>query len=97
MGGSSVAFDADRSKIYCDLITTSLGEPARQALKNVDSHKYEYQSDFARSYVAQGGAEGGAAVLIRQITSRFGPIDSQLEGRIRQRPSGELETSASVC
>ena len=85
---ASAGLDADRSKIYCDLIMTSLGEAARQALKNVDSYKYEYQSDFARSYVAQGGS----AVLMRQLTTRFGPIDSRLEGRIRQLSIAELET-----
>ena len=53
---------------------SSLGEAARQALKNMDAGKYEYQSDFARGYFAQGRAEGlaegeahGRAALIIRL------------------------------
>jgi hypothetical protein len=104
---ASVRLDADRSKIYCDLIMNSLGEAARHALKNMDARKYEYQSDFARQYVAQGRAEGVAegkaegraegeahgrvALIFRQLTFRFGQIDSHTESRIRRASIAELE------
>jgi flagellar biosynthesis/type III secretory pathway protein FliH len=82
---------------------SSLGEAARHALKNMDARKYEYQSDFARQYIAQGRAEGEAqgraegeahgraALVIRQLTSRFGPIGSLAEARIRRASIAELE------
>jgi flagellar biosynthesis/type III secretory pathway protein FliH len=82
---------------------SSLGEAARQALKNMDARKYEYQSDFARQYIAQGRAEGAAegraegeahgraALVIRQLRSRFGPMDSQAEGRIQKATIAELD------
>jgi hypothetical protein len=92
---ATLGLDADRSKIYFDLILNSLGEAARQALKNMDARKYEYQSDFARQYVAQGRAqgvvEGGVALIARLLTFRFGPIDSQTQARIERASIAELE------
>lgn len=49
--------DDDRSRFYHDLVYTSLNEASRRALE-VLMKGYEYQSDFAKKYVAQGRAEG---------------------------------------
>src|SRR3954469_736013 len=49
--------DDDRVKLYCDLVYNSLNEAARRALEAI-MKGYEYQSDFAKKYVAQGRAEG---------------------------------------
>jgi len=49
--------DDDRVKLYCDLVYNSLNEAARRALEEI-MKGYEYQSDFAKKYVAQGRAEG---------------------------------------
>ncbi|MEJ1962525.1 MAG: DUF4351 domain-containing protein [Gammaproteobacteria bacterium] len=96
---ASRGLDSDRSRIYFDLIINSLGEAARQALNNMDACKYEYQSDFARQYIALGKTEGRAegevhgraALIIRQLTSRFGPIDSHTQTRIRKSSIVDLE------
>ncbi len=83
---ASAALDADRSKLYCDLILSSLSEAAQQALEHMDAHTYEYQSNFARRYVAQGRAEGEvrgrADLLARQLTIRFGPLTVEVHSRI---------------
>jgi len=50
-------FDDDRVKLYCDLVYNSLNEAARRALEAM-MKGYEYQSDFAKKYVAQGRVEG---------------------------------------
>jgi hypothetical protein len=88
---ASLGLDADRSKIYFDLILNSLGEAARQALKNMDARKYEYQSDFARRYIAQGEVHGRAALIMRLLTFRFGSVDSQAESRVQRASIAELE------
>ncbi len=44
--------------MYFDLVLASLSKAARQELQAMDPAKYEYQSEFARRYVAQGRAEG---------------------------------------
>jgi hypothetical protein len=49
--------DDDRAKFYYDLVYNSLNEAARHALETM-MKGYEYQSDFAKKYVAQGRAEG---------------------------------------
>ncbi len=49
--------DDDRVRLYYDLIYNSLDEAARRSLE-VLMKGYEYQSDFAKKYVAQGRAEG---------------------------------------
>ena len=47
--------DDDRAGFYYDLVYNSLNQAARRELETM---KHEYQSDFARRYVAQGLAEG---------------------------------------
>ncbi|HBL25379.1 MAG TPA: hypothetical protein DD490_00920 [Acidobacteria bacterium] len=47
----------DRAELYYDLVYNSLNEAARRALE-ATMKGYEYQSDFARRYVAQGRTEG---------------------------------------
>jgi hypothetical protein len=51
--------DDDRVRLYYDLVYNSLNEAARRALETI-MKGYEYQSDFAKKYVAQGRAEGRA-------------------------------------
>src|SRR5215210_361204 len=49
--------DDVRARLYYDLVYNSLNEAARRALEAM-MKGYEYQSDFARKYVAQGRVEG---------------------------------------
>jgi hypothetical protein len=51
--------EAERVRLYVDLALSSLSEAARHALEELmASGTYEYQSEFARKYVAQGREEG---------------------------------------
>ena len=59
--GAAVGLDEERCRIYTDLVMASLGEAARRAMEDLMSTgNYEYQSEFARRYVAQGRTEGKA-------------------------------------
>ena len=49
--------DDDRVRLYYDLVYNSVNEAARRTLEAM-MKGYEYQSDFAKKYVAQGRAEG---------------------------------------
>ncbi len=81
--------DAERSRLYLDLVLFSLSEAARAALEAIMIQGYEYQSDFARRYFSQGrqaGVEigqrqGQCAVLIRLAEQRFGAMPA--ESRVR--------------
>ena len=56
--------DPGRLRLYLDLALCSLNEVARTALEALmKSGNYEYQSEFARKYVAQGREEGREAGL----------------------------------
>jgi hypothetical protein len=51
--------EAERVRLYVDLAMSSLSEAARSALEALmRSDKYEYQSEFARKYVAEGLQKG---------------------------------------
>ncbi len=51
--------DDERVRLYVDLVLGSLSKSARVALEALmKSGNYEYQSEFARKYVAQGREEG---------------------------------------
>jgi hypothetical protein len=49
--------DDDRARFYYDLVYNSMNDAARRSLETM-MKGYEYQSDFAKKYVAQGHAEG---------------------------------------
>jgi predicted transposase YdaD len=60
-------------------VVTDREETARRTLEAM-MKAYEYQSDFARKYVAQGRAEGRA--------------EGRLEGRVEGRVEGRTEEAA---
>jgi hypothetical protein len=59
--------DEDRAGLYCDLVYNSLNDAARRALEAM-MKGYEYQSDFAKKYVAQGRTEGRTEGLVEGLT-----------------------------
>ena len=95
---ASVGLDAERSTLYFDLVAASLSEAARKALQSMDPTKYEYQSEFARRYIAQGESRGRAAgkadVVLKQLAVRFGPLAAEVVARVRAAPVAELDIFA---
>jgi hypothetical protein len=91
---ASSGLDDDRSRLYFDLVSSSLSEAARRELQAMDFAKYEYQSDFAKRYVAQGRAEGRAEVIIRQLTLRYGELPPAVQSQIAEASLAELDAIA---
>ena len=113
---ASQGLDADRSTLYFDLVLASLSEAARRELQAMDPAKYEYQSEFAKRYFAQGieqgiergiergieqgieqgmalgATEGRAAMVLRLLSVRFGPLNEDIEARIRRASIAELDS-----
>ena len=83
--------DADRSKLYFDLIQHALSEGARRALQNMALRNYEYQSEFARTYVAQGRREGRADLLSQLLVRRFGALPETVRTRLAAASVDELD------
>ncbi|WP_051022809.1 hypothetical protein [Nocardia pneumoniae] len=61
--------DDEHVKMYYDLGVAALSKTARHRLEELmtSAFKYEYQSDFARKYVAQGRDEGRAEEAARLL------------------------------
>jgi hypothetical protein len=91
---ASVGLDDDRSTLYCDLILQSLSEAARRAFKNMRAFKYEYQSDFAKEYIALGVAKGRAGLMQRLLSARFGTLGEDVKARIAAATGDELDAMA---
>lgn len=58
---------------------------------NMNPAKYEYQSEFAKRYLAQGLAEGRAELLSRQLARRFGDLSEPVIKRLRTSSIAELD------
>jgi hypothetical protein len=79
--------DNPNSSLYADLIFANLGALARAALEAImQQHKYTYQSDFARKYVAEGVKEGtkqGYRDLLQDLLKlRFGELPADVAARL---------------
>jgi hypothetical protein len=92
---ASLGLDEDRSRLYFDLVLASLSEAARRELQTMDPAKYEYQSDFAKRYLAQGieqgVAQGKSTLILKLLTLRFGQIEDEAKRRIAQATNEELD------
>jgi hypothetical protein len=82
--------DDDRARFYYDLVYNSLNEAARRALEAM-MKGYEYQSEFAKKYVAQGHKEGECALLLRLLRARFGELPASAITRIEGAETASLE------
>ena len=73
----------ERARFYGDLVLNSLNEAARLALEAM-MKGYEYQSDFAKKYVAQGEARGerAGARLLAALRVRGIPVPDVARERI---------------
>ena len=79
--------DDERAKLYADLVLNRLGIAAKAALEALMlSGKYEYQSDFAKKYVAQGKAEGKAEgeakAVVAVLSTRGVAVPTEVRERI---------------
>lgn len=84
--------DDEHGKMYYDLVLAALSTAAKKRLEAMMAIKYEYQSDFARRYVAEGRAEGLAEgraeeavrAVLTVLEARGIEISETARGRITQ-------------
>jgi hypothetical protein len=60
----------------------------------MNSLGYQYQSDFARRYFAQGKAEGRVELTLKLLTWRFGPLPDTVRTRVRGAQDAQLDVVA---
>jgi hypothetical protein len=97
--GALGRLDTDRGARYADVIALWLSDAARRALEEFMSlHGYEFQSEFAKKYAAEGRKEGLEEgqrkirkILIKQLTVKFGELPDAILQRIRAADDEYLE------
>ena len=105
--GAIVGIDAERFRLYLDLILLSLSKSAPEAFEaTMSSLGYEYRSDFALRYFGQGKAEGRSegivegrmegrlAIILKLLASRFGPLPEAVQTLVRSAREAQLDTIA---
>ena len=84
----------ERGRLYLDLIIRALPAEARALIEADMIKNYEYQSDFARKYYAQGQIEGKIEgrreALVLLATARFGELGEEDQAWIAAIPDIEL-------
>jgi hypothetical protein len=83
--------DEERGRLYLDLLLNSVNEATRRALEAM-MKGYEYQSDFAKRYVAQGRAEGRAQGEARALLAALRARGIPVPDADRERILAELDT-----
>ena len=94
--------DGDRWKLYFDLVMTSLSGAARRKLQAMDPAKYQFQSAFAKRYVAMGEAqgkargrlEGRAELIVKLLALRFGTVPEETRRFVETVATAKLDEIA---
>ncbi|MEU7144143.1 hypothetical protein ABZ942_32180 [Nocardia sp. NPDC046473] len=78
--------DDQQTKMYYDIVLAALSESAQHHLEELMTTGYEYQSDFARMYVAEGRAEGrateAARIVLRILDAKGISVSDEIRVRI---------------
>ncbi len=75
------ALGAERARFYGDLVLTSVNEATKKALE-AKMKGYEFQSDFAKKYVALGRAEEAARAVLTALRVRRIAVSAEEQARI---------------
>jgi Domain of unknown function (DUF4351) len=108
---ANAGIDDERFRLYFDFVIYFLSKSNPDLAETImNSLGFEYKSDFARRYVAQGRTEGktegkaeGKAegrmegrieMLLKQLAVRFGPVPEPIQTLIRSLQDAQLDTVA---
>ena len=92
---ASADIDAERSRLYLDLLLITLLDSAPEAIEaTMNSLGFEYQSDFARRYVDQGRAEGRAEIVLKLLALRFGSLTEAVQRHVRDAQAAQIDATA---
>jgi hypothetical protein len=81
----------ERARFYGDLALNSLNEAARRALEAM-MKGYQYQSDFAKNYIALGRAEARAEAVLTVLRVRGIAVpDAARERILAEKDQARLE------
>lgn len=90
------SLDSDQGRRYGDFISAWLSEVARITLRELMAQqRYEYVSEFARQFVAEGRKEGieegEKKLLLKQLDRKFGELTAEVRERILAASSEQVD------
>ncbi len=79
----AAGLDEERAVLYCDLVHLAVGKSVRRQLEELmEKGTYEFQSEFARKYLAKGEARGRAEALVTLLAARGITVETEVRDRI---------------
>ncbi|XXY08378.1 hypothetical protein WMF26_05585 [Sorangium sp. So ce185] len=82
---AAAGLDQERRGLYADVVLSSLNAAARRTLEAMMKSGYEYQSEFARSYVAKGRQEGLLEAKTQSVLAVFEARGLEVPADVRER------------
>ncbi|WP_437625674.1 hypothetical protein [Sorangium sp. So ce1151] len=79
---AAAGLDQERRAMYGDLVLSSLNAAARRTLEARMKAGYEFQSEFARSYVAKGKIEAKAQDVLAVLEARALAVPAEVRERV---------------
>ncbi|WP_437666945.1 hypothetical protein [Sorangium sp. So ce1182] len=79
---AAAGLDQERRAMYGDLVLSSLNAAARRTLEAMMKAGYEFQSEFARSYVAKGKIEAKAQAVLAVLEARAIEVPAEVRERV---------------
>jgi hypothetical protein len=97
---ASTHIDAERPRLYLHPILIALSQNAPEVLvASMNSFGHECDSDFARRYIAEvtegySKGESRAAIILRLVALRFGPLKDVVRTRVSGAQDSQLDALA---
>ncbi|WP_437333987.1 hypothetical protein [Sorangium sp. So ce394] len=79
---AAAGLDEERRALYGDLVLSSLNIAARRTLEAMMKSNYEFQSEFARSYVAKGEIKAKAHDVLTFLEARGLEVPAEVRERV---------------
>ncbi|WP_437646424.1 hypothetical protein [Sorangium sp. So ce362] len=83
--GAAAGLDEERRAVYGDLVLSSLNAAARRTLEAMMKSGYEFQSEFARSYVAKGVEKGRLEAKAHDVLAFLEARGLEVPAEVRER------------
>ncbi|XYH95591.1 hypothetical protein ACMHYB_48625 [Sorangium sp. So ce1128] len=82
---AAAGLDQERRELYADVVLSSLNAAARRTLEAMMKSGYQFQSEFARSYVAKGRQEGSIEAKAQAVLTFLEARGLEVPADVRER------------
>ncbi|WP_437296225.1 hypothetical protein [Sorangium sp. So ce426] len=83
--GAAEGLDEEHRAVYGDLVLSSLNAAARRKLEAMMKSGYQFQSEFARGYVAKGRQEGSLEAKAQAVLAVLEARGLEVPAEVRER------------